>query len=376
MHTQRTRFLLSFLFVSGALSACNNPPPSDKPTPMAANGMQGAGQTAAAGGGPVLAGAKAGAGGSSQSTGTGQTAAGGGAGSAGRNTGSAGAWGAAGKPATAESGAAAMPASMSGNRAGAAGAPTSGAAGSGKSSGAAALVKPPCLKKNSQVVVVGDSYLNWITHNFPEDFRSEFGDYRVYAVGGASMASGGIAGFIPDQLTMAIMEDPDITVGVMTGGGNDILIADTVMYPESDTCKDRTDAPTVQVCKDVIANAMETAKKLMQTAGNAGMKDVIYVFYPHIPGGGFGGMSPNSILEYSLPLARDLCEQAEATTGGKLRCHFLDLQPVFKDHPVDWFADDGIHENEKGSAQMAKEVVAIFKDKCIAQPESSGCCAP
>jgi hypothetical protein len=269
-----------------------------------------------------------------------------------------------------------MPAAVSGNQAGAAGAPNSAAAGSGAPSAGAVGAKPPCLKKNSQVVVVGDSYLNWITHNFPEDFRSEFGDYRMYAVGGASMASGGIAGFIPDQLTTAIMEDADIIAGVMTGGGNDILIADTVMYPESDTCKDRTDAPTVQVCKDVIGNAMDTAKKLMQTAATAGMKDVVFLFYPHIPGGGFGGMNPNAILDYSLPLARDLCEQAEANTDGKLRCHFLDLQPVFKDHPVDWFADDGIHENEKGSAQMAKEVVQIFKDKCIAQPESSGCCTP
>lgn len=372
MITKRNRSTLGSLLVLSALSACSNPAPGDDSAPPPTNGMDEPAQAAAGGGGPMISPPKAGTGGSNQATGMGQAAAAGRSGAAGGGGGGAGAAGsagAAGKPATSEPGAAGKPAAMSGQ----AGAP---AAGSGESNGAGAGVKPPCLKKNSQVVVVGDSYLNWITHNFPEDFRTEFGDYRMYAVGGASMASGGIAGFIPDQLTMAIMEDPDITVGVMTGGGNDILIADTVKYPESDTCKDRTDAPTVQVCKDVIANAMETAKKLMQTAANAGMKDVIYLFYPHIPGGGFGGMNPNSILEYSLPLARDLCEQAEANTDGKLRCHFLDLQPVFKDHPVDWFADDGIHENEKGSAQMAKEVVKIFKDNCLAQPESSGCCTP
>ena len=210
---------------------------------------------------------------------------------------------------SAESGAAGKPAAMSGGGAGAGGSYEPAAGSSGSGSGEGGGVKPPCLKKNSQVVVIGDSYLNWITHNFPEDFRSEFGDYRMYAVGGASMASGGIAGFIPDQLTQAIMEDPDILVGVMTGGGNDILIADTVMFPESDTCKDRTDAPMVQVCKDVIENAMMTAKKLMQSAADAGLKDVVYLFYPNIPGGGFGGMNPGAILNYSLPLARDLCEQ-------------------------------------------------------------------
>lgn len=237
-------------------------------------------------------------------------------------------------------------------------------------------VKPPCLKKASQLVAVGDSYLNWITHTFPDDFHKAFGgDYRMYAVGGASMASGGISGFIPDQLTQAISEDPDIIAAVMTGGGNDILIADTIKYPGSDTCKDRTDAPMDRVCQDVITNAMDVAGKLMQTAADAGVRDVVFLFYPHIPGGGFGGMNPNAILDYSLPMARDLCERAVSRTDGRLSCHFINLVPLFEGH-ADWFADDGIHENSLGSAAMASEVVKVLKEKCVAQPESSGCCTP
>ncbi|MET0389110.1 MAG: hypothetical protein ABW321_24265, partial [Polyangiales bacterium] len=228
----------------------------------------------------------------------------------------------------------------------------------------------------SQLVVVGDSYLNWVTHNFPDDFKMEFGgEYRMYAVGGASMASGGIAGFIPDQLKMAIAEDPDIIASVMTGGGNDILIADSVMYPGSEACKDSTDSATMDVCKQVIGKAMDTAKALMQTAADAGIKDVVYIFYPKIPGGGFGGMNPNVILAYSQPLARDLCGQAETNTSGKLRCHFLDLAPIFEGQ-AGWFDADGIHENAMGSAAMAKATVELMKDKCIAQPAESGCCEP
>jgi lysophospholipase L1-like esterase len=236
--------------------------------------------------------------------------------------------------------------------------------------------KPRCLKKPSQLVVVGDSYLNWITHNFPDDFKKEFGGaYRMYAVGGASMASGGISGFIPDQFKMAISEDPDIVASVMTGGGNDILIADTTKFPGSDACKDRTDSAMQKVCQDVIAEAMKVAGELMQTAADAGVADVVYLYYPQIPGGGFGGMNPNVILSYSQPMARDMCERAVERTSGKLRCHFLDLQPVFQGH-ADWFADDGIHENEKGSAAMAKAVTQLLKDTCVAQPAESGCCVP
>jgi hypothetical protein len=349
-----------------AVAACNNSMPESEtnPTGTAGTPAPGTGVTA----GKSAAGSSAAGSTGSNSAGSGQqpSAAGrtasGMAGSGAAGTGDdetdAGLGETAGSPAAGSGGA----------QAGAGAAGTSGAAGEG-----GAAVRPPCLTKQSQLVAVGDSYLNWITHTFPDDFRTEFGEYRMYAVGGASMGSGGIAGFIPDQLTMAISEDSDILAAVMTGGGNDILIADTAKYPGSDTCKDRTDAPMDKVCQDVIANAMDVASKLMDTAANAGIRDVVYLFYPHIPGGGFGGMNPNAILDYSLPMARDLCLGASARTEGKLTCHFIDLVPVFDGHP-DWFADDGIHENNLGSAAMAKEVVKVLKEKCVAQPAASGCC--
>jgi hypothetical protein len=161
----------------------------------------------------------------------------------------------------------------------------------------------------------------------------------------------------------------------MDGGGNDILIADEDRFPGGSECKDRMDAPMVKVCQDIVATAMAAGEKLMQAAADAGIRDVIYFFYPHIPGGGFGGMNPNYLLDYSLPMARELCEGAEQRTQGKLRCHFLDLVPVFEGH-ADWFADDGIHENSTGSAAMAKEVMKLAKELCFAQPASSGCCEP
>jgi hypothetical protein len=302
----------------------------------------------------------------------GSTAAGsGGSGTAGSVAGSGGAAGTS-------SGAGGSAAGESGGQAGAAGAAgaAGGSAEAGAGGSAAVVVKPPCLEKPSQVVVPGDSYLNWITHTFPDDLTREAGmQFRMLAVGGASMASGGIAGLIPDQLTSALAMDPDAIAAVMSGGGNDILIADAIKYPGADRCKDVLDSPMMKVCQDVIAGALGAARKLMVDASEAGIRDTIYVFYPHIPGGGFGGMNPNAILDYSSPMAKKLCEDAEMVTSGKMRCHFLDLVPVFEGH-ADWFADDGIHENSLGSAQMAKEVVKIMKDKCIAQPASSGCCTP
>lgn len=254
---------------------------------------------------------------------------------------------------------------------------TAGSAGEAGAGGTTApAVKPPCKTSPSQIIVMGDSYFNLEgTHTFPEDITREAGEmWRLYAIPGCSLGSGGLC-LIPDQLDQALSDDKNIIAAVMTGGGNDILIADELMFPGSTECKDRTDADMVMVCQDVVSTAIAAGEKLMNKAADAGIRDVIYAFYPHTPGGGFGGEHPTVLLDYALPRARALCEEAEMRTAGKLRCHFIDLVPVFEGHP-DWFADDGIHENSTGSAEIAKQIVKVAKENCIAQPMSSGCCEP
>jgi hypothetical protein len=67
------------------------------------------------------------------------------------------------------------------------------------------------------------TYINWITHSFPADLAREAGEtWRMYAVGGCSLGSGGLC-LVPEQLEQAIAADPDIIAAIMSGGGNDIL---------------------------------------------------------------------------------------------------------------------------------------------------------
>jgi hypothetical protein len=239
--------------------------------------------------------------------------------------------------------------------------------------------RPRCETSPDQVILVGDSYMNWITHTFPEDLADAAGEtWRMYAAGGCALASPGIClGLeIPDQLNQAIADDPDIVAMIMTGGGNDILISDPLQFPGGDDCKNNADSPNIQVCQNIIASALDAASKMFDVAADANIHDVLYFFYPHIPGGGaFAGEDPNAILDYAFPMVRDLCTNTLTRTQGRLRCHFLDLIPVFDGHP-DWFADDNIHPNSMGSAAMAQAVVAALKQDCIAQPASSGCCDP
>ncbi|MDD9937226.1 MAG: SGNH/GDSL hydrolase family protein, partial [Myxococcales bacterium] len=123
--------------------------------------------------------------------------------------------------------------------------------------------RPPCLKDPSQVILIGDSYINWVSHTFPGDLFAEAGQtFRNYAVGGYAMGSGGI-GFIPPQLDQAIAEDADITTVVMTGGGNDILVPDTLQYPRGGDCKMTEMAPMIDDCRAIVDRALEAADEMM-----------------------------------------------------------------------------------------------------------------
>lgn len=249
-----------------------------------------------------------------------------------------------------------------------------GGTGTGGTGGTGGVVsKPSCLEKDSQVVVLGDSYINWVSHTMPQDLVAVSGQvWRMHAIGAASMGSGGLS-FIPDQLDAALAADPDMNTIVMTGGGNDILVADPT-YAGGAECKNRADAATTPVCQMIVAEAVDTAIDLMDQAADAGVKDVIYFFYPEVPEGTLiGGLHPRAMLAYALPMVRETCESAEQRTGGRLKCHFIDTIPLFRGHP-EWFAFADIHENSLGSRAIAEEIWSVMQDNCIAQKAGNACC--
>lgn len=231
-----------------------------------------------------------------------------------------------------------------------------------------------CITKSSQVILMGDSYINWVSHTFPADLYAEAGQtFRDYAIGGYSMGSGGI-GLIPTELDTAIAEDPDIKVIVLDGGGNDVLVPDIAQFPQGGSCKNDLDSPTIPDCQKIVEKAIDTAVSLMDRVVAQGVTDVLYFFYPHVPEGTLiGGLHPNAILDYALPKVKAACDGAEAKTSGKLRCHFVDLVPVFEGHP-DWFAPTDIHPNTEGSKAMAKAVWQKMADDCIGQTSANSCC--
>jgi hypothetical protein len=244
---------------------------------------------------------------------------------------------------------------------------TGGVGGSGGSSG-----RPACFAAN-QTIVVGDSYINWGSHSLPADLQRESGQtWPLFAVGGASIASGGIATLIPQQLEQAIAQYHTFSTLFFDGGGNDVLICDALKYPGCGDCKNNANAASVPVCQQVVQAALDAAAALVLRAAQVGVKDVVYFFYPTVPAGTpIGGAYPNVMNDYARPKAKALCATAQSVAG--VRCTFVDMVPVFQGHP-EYFAIADIHPNTLGSAAMAKAIWAAMKANCVSQPASSGCC--
>jgi GDSL-like Lipase/Acylhydrolase family len=240
---------------------------------------------------------------------------------------------------------------------------------------AAGVLRPKCVKKDSQVIMVGDSYINWISHSFPADLAKNSGQqWRNYAIGGQSLATGGIGllglGYIPEQLDTAIAEDRDFHTLIMDGGGNDILVADPFLAPNSCTASGAGKDPA---CQMIVQRALQAAKASIDKAAAAGVRDVVYFFYPHVPANTIlSDDNPNEILDYALPMAKAMCDGTERQTSGKMRCTFVDMVPVFAGHP-DYFNED-IHPNDTGSKAMADKIWQVMTDKCLGQKTPKDCC--
>src|SRR5215471_18123435 len=188
---------------------------------------------------------------------------------------------------------------------------------------------PACLTAPSDAVFIGDSY---ITGFLSPALQPALGaiypaasEFRNHAVAGTAMASGGI-GLIPPQFDLTLFENPTVKFAILEGGGNDILLCDQLRFPGCDTLCSETGSSGAGVCTDIVAGAVGGAGGLMARMADAGVRDVIYFFYPHIPANG-GGYA--EILDYTRPLMQQQCDGVAAATAGRLVCHFIDLVPPF-----------------------------------------------
>jgi lysophospholipase L1-like esterase len=241
--------------------------------------------------------------------------------------------------------------------------------------------KPKCLTKGTELALVGDS---WVHYDLGEVLAPRLekrakaagalpsGGYNDQAIAGTSMANGGL-GLIPDQWpsvkTAARIAGTTTKFVVMDGGGNDVLLGNTICL---DNGKMRDQDPT---CQKTVADALAAGKKLVEQMKADGVGQVIYYYYPHVPAGGW------DVLDYALPMVKSMCE---ANSDETFQCYFIDTRDAFQGPGNTGVAmkslilPDDIHPNAMGDEVLADLVWKTMKDNCMAQTEASGegCCTP
>jgi lysophospholipase L1-like esterase len=229
--------------------------------------------------------------------------------------------------------------------------------------------------------MLGDSYVTGTGGQSPAlqpamvSLMSNASGFRNYAVAGAALATGGIAGLIFPQFDQAVAANANIKLAIMDGGLSDILACDASTYPACTTICNSAGSSTASVCTTIVTEARKAFTNLLTKMANAGVSDVIYFFLPHLPGSNSGYAE---LVDYAAPLFASDCAGTLATSGGKLACHFVDLRAPFAAAGGDMnpanFTADAVHPSPAGQAIIATEIVGVMTSQCLGRTSSSGCC--
>jgi lysophospholipase L1-like esterase len=265
---------------------------------------------------------------------------------------------------------------VAGTAAGTGGAGTGGtvAAGTGGAAGSdAPAFMRPCVANGNEVWFIGDSYSDYAVAHM--SLASMVGalakkdgalmssqNYRNLAVAGTTLAAAPAA--IQAQWYDNKSMKPTKVV-VMTGGGNDVLI-------NNQQC--RADGAEMQAdCKMVVQASLDAAKAMFASMKEEGVSDVLYFWYPHIPGGLLTAYETGStISDYTYPMLEELAKSASTDT---FHVFMVPTVAIFEGHP-EYFYSDGLHANDTGEGKIADAVWKVMKDNCIGQAATSMCCVP
>jgi hypothetical protein len=202
-----------------------------------------------------------------------------------------------------------------------------------------------------ELVVLGDSLIELST--FATDLETAATAAGVLAPSDnlRSYAAAGLSWLADNSLSIHRQYDTARTEGtarlvVMDGGATDMLSVPCGSAPTTDCM--------------AMQNAAAGAELLLSSLASDGVEHVVYFFY--------GDPPPTSDLiavKPGLDVLRPLAENACGKSA--LACHFLDLRPLFADHP-EYFAQDGINLTAAGAQAIADAVVTVMVDRCVAAP--------
>jgi hypothetical protein len=221
------------------------------------------------------------------------------------------------------------------------GARSAGSAGAGGVDSNPAVGKPGCLARGNQIVAVGDSYMDFMgsVTTLARTAGTLAGDdsFRSFAVGGAPMQR------IQAQFETARSQDAEIVAAAINGGANDFV--------------------RVGFTPGSIDAAAHALAELLVEMGSVGVRDAFYVWYPNVGWGASAGMASAFVKMAAA------CQAAVS-----LRCHLIDLRPIFAGKEAQYEA--GLYLAQPGKDAAGQALFDAMNASCVGQPDSATCCEP
>jgi hypothetical protein len=206
-----------------------------------------------------------------------------------------------------------------------------------------------CMPSNtaaSDVLVLGDVLIELSIYVSELEQRmiaagslSDGAHYRVDAQAVSSRLATGPLSF--DAQYTSARADGVPRVIIMDGGATDVL---------NDDCAGMLtpDCPAVR-------DAVSGAEQLFERFAGDGVEQVVYFFY----GDPIDNPSLKDGIDLLRPLLRNACGHSPVP------CHWLDLRPVFAEHP-EYVGVDGLVLTDSGATAAAQSTFELMQARCIA----------
>jgi lysophospholipase L1-like esterase len=192
----------------------------------------------------------------------------------------------------------------------------------------------------NDVVTLGDSIFD-LSGDIQANLEAQAGQtFRNYTQSGAEISGGLIARSVENQYADAKASNPNIDIAVMNGGGNDLLIPAILLDPYG--CRTHWWRWSIsRSCRNLVNDTYVKAVNLLNTMGNEGVDDIIFLGYYELPR---GNANLKSALNYGDDRLRDACNNSSSN------CTFLDPRGMV---PASHVLSDNIHPTAAGSKTLS-----------------------
>jgi lysophospholipase L1-like esterase len=216
------------------------------------------------------------------------------------------------------------------------------------------LLSKPWIRNanNNDVVFFGDSIfalsgeIQRVLHGYAG------GTFRNYTTSGAELIGGSIAPSVVEQIATANADNPNSTVYVMDGGGNDILIPAIAFDPYDCMTQWYEFGRLSSTCKSFIDEIYVDGVDLLNDLAADGVSQVIYLGYYYTKNGLILADDLEEAIVYGDAKLSLACQNSVVS------CTFLDPRSKIRDSDI---TADGVHPNATGSKKLADLIWPVLR---------------